>query len=155
MVSLVIGRKGRQILTIMSESKTRINVDQKYKDSQAQFRKVTIKGDGDAIRQAAKLIVELVEQMSSKVQNMEYRKRPEINKSVQVRAKLVLSEEAETDVIGENGSFADGLSKQFHVSLMVYQNKDSRTVDKNESILVGGTLNLRKLLASCRTPKTH
>jgi len=136
MVSLVIGKKGRQILTIMSESGTKINVDQKNKDTPAQYRKVTIKGGADNIVKASKLVVRLVEQMSSKVHNVDYRKRPTIDRSVKAKAKLVLPKDAEEEVLGVDGAFAYGLSKQFNVDIEVYTEKDSRITDRDDSILV-------------------
>lgn len=136
MVSLLIGHKGRQIRPIMTESNTKIAVDQEH-GRKTDFRSVAIRGEPAAIKKAAKLIINLVEQMLCKLQNTEFRKRPEIDKRAKITSKLVLSKEAESDVIGVNGVIAEGLSTQFDVKIVLKLNKKIKSMENNDTILVG------------------
>jgi hypothetical protein len=134
MVSLLIGKKGRQIHTIMSESGTKIVVSRQFKENQN--RPVGIRGEMEGVKKAARMIVTMVEQMLCKMQNFEYRKRPYIDKSTMVVAKLVIAEDLAGAVIGDKGGFLVGLSKQFDLKLKLLKDKKIRSVENNESILV-------------------
>ncbi len=137
MVSLVIGKRGRQISNFMADSGSRITVSQQNRDGEAMYRSVEFMADNlDCIKKGVKLVIKHVELMLCKKQNIDYRKRPQIDKNADSSAKLVLPKDAEPSVIGENGVFLRALSKEFDVSTNHTEHKENKTIENNESLLV-------------------
>lgn len=134
MVSLLIGKKGRQISYIMNETNTNIFVVQPPRD--APQRPVKIEGSLDCVKNAVKKVISLVENMQSKMHVIEYRKRPSIDMKVRVKAKLVIPDDMLKHVLGSDGVFANALSKLYNVDVVIYKNKKIRSVEDNESIMV-------------------
>lgn len=137
MVSLLIGKKGRQISNIMSRSESKIIVSQPQRQTEFDYRRVTIMSPKlENAKEAVKIIVELVEHMSGKMQNVEYKNKPPIDKSSRVEAKLVLLQDELPEVLGKNHEFVDGLAKQFSTRITLMKDTKIKSVENNESIMV-------------------
>lgn len=133
---MLIGKKGRQISNIMSQSGTKIVVSQPMNQSEADFRRVGITGKLENAKKAARIVVELVEHMSGKMQNVEYKNRPPVDKSSKVEAKIVLQSDEVPEVIGKNKEFIEGLARQFSTQITLLTDKKIKSVENNESIMV-------------------
>lgn len=135
----------------MSESQTRINVIKM--PFNGPFRPVKIEGRLDCVKRGARKVIDLVEHMLCKMQEVQYRKRPQIDKNVTVKAKLILPDDALSEIVGAEGEFAQGLAHQYKVDLTIYKNKKIRSVDDSESIMVAFSFTLRRLPVALSTPK--
>lgn len=141
-MSLLIGKKGRQISNIMSDSHTKINVI--TTPYNAKYRPVKIEGKLDCVKRGVRKIIDLVEHMLCKMQTRSYRPRPQIDKNIRIKAKLVVQDECLVDVVGFQGEFARGLARQYHVDLTIYKNKKIKSVNESESIMVAFSFTLRR-----------
>src|SRR3990167_1804715 len=107
LVSLLIGKKGRQILGIMSETQTRIVVS-KSPEAGGELRSVAIRGELSAAKRAFRAIIHLVEQTFCKLQVIDFKKNPDVDKEAKVEAMMVIPQLSELYVIGKHGSLAKG-----------------------------------------------
>lgn len=142
MVSLLIGRKGRQVASLMSETNTKIFAVVPVK--QVQYRPVRIDGHPRHVKMAVKTVVKLVERLLWKLQSVDYHPRPDLDQGAPIKAKLVLRDEYIPTILGKEGSFITALSKLYRVKLVVYKNKKIRSVENDESIMVELWLTLRR-----------
>lgn len=136
----------------MSESQSRINVIKTPYNSN--YRPVKIEGKFESVKRGVRKVIDLVEHMLCKMQEVHFRKRPQIDKNAKVKAKLVVPDDSLTDIVGPGGDFAQALSTQYRVDLTIYKNSKIKSVDDSESIMVAFSFTLRRLQVALSTPKT-
>ena len=108
----------------------------KSPEAGGELRSVAIRGELSAAKRAFRAIIHLVEQTFCKLQVIDFKKNPDVDKEAKVEAMMVIPQLSELYVIGKHGSLAKGLSDHYHIKLAVFQDKKIRCVDNNEFILV-------------------
>jgi len=132
MVSLLIGSKGRQINSIMRESRTRIVVNPAIQ--KMTHRTVKIEGKCSYIAHACEIIYKTLENISPNVEKIEKEPKPlELDKTT-MTGKLVFPKSSVGFIIGKDGIWVRDLCQKCGVSIKFQQDLSIRCVKKDEAI---------------------
>jgi len=132
MVSLLIGTKGKQIRSIMKDSRTQIVVNPAV--HQMTYRTVKISGRPINVVDAVRIIYQTLEDISPHVEKIEKTPKPIEPHKTKITAKLVFPEISAGFIMGKEGSWIKDLCEKCSVSIKLHQDGHIRCVRRDEVI---------------------
>ena len=143
LVSMIIGTKGKQISSLIEQSKATIVINQPiYKMT---YRTVTISGYPEGIANGVMLIQKIMEERYNEVDNIEFESPPLNVMTTQTNVKIVLPEYIVDNICSKrhgNSSFIDMIKNKFDISVKIGKEHKNRHLDKNDLVCsFKGTIN--------------
>ncbi len=133
LVSMVIGTKGKQISTMIKESRASIVINQPiYKMT---YRTVSISGRPSNVSDAIMNIQNIMEERYNEVSKIEFECKPLNIRTSQTNVKLVVDYHViETLTSKRHSNMYDILSKEFNVNMKIYEDHKNKQLDHKDYI---------------------
>ena len=133
LVSMVIGTRGKQISTLIKESRANIVINQPiYKMT---FRTVSISGRPANIADAIMNIQQIMEDRYNEVSKIEFECKPLNVKTTQTNVKLIVDRKIADGLTSKKQpNMIDILQDEYSVALKIYQDRKNRQLDHKDYI---------------------